>query len=125
MITGNMHDSGKCCVGPDCCCKFDATQSQMLIKSDPKFLKTSNQLQAELGTMHSTILSMLNDRSVSNETIMKSVQKYLEKNKALELRAIEYFISIKPHLIIEQKKQIFCSCTQSICGNNPESKHAQ
>jgi hypothetical protein len=107
-------EAGYCCIGPGCCCKFDSVQSKTLAQSDPNFLKASNTLQLEIANAHRSLVSMLNDPTVPNEKIIGAIQDYLEKSSALEIRAIEYFITIRQHLTAEQRKQIFCWCAQQL-----------
>ena len=111
----NQHlESDKCCVGPGCCCKFEAVQSQKIMQSDPEYLEVSYKLRSELAEARQLLVSTLNDRNIAHQKIILALKDYLEKSNALEIRAIEYFITIRPHLTAEQRKQIFCWCTQSI-----------
>jgi hypothetical protein len=106
----NQTKTGSCCAGPGCCCKFNSGQSQKLAQSDPNFLKACAGSKSETNRIRQSLVSMLNDRSVSDEKIIDAIQDYLERNNILEIRAIEYFIAIRPHLTVEQRKQIFCWC---------------
>ena len=113
-MDSNQTQNGNCCVGPGCCCKFDSVQSEKLAQSDPNFLKTSNALELEIANIRTSLVSMLNDRTVSDEKIVGAIQDYLEKSSTLEIRAIEYFITIRQHLTAEQRKQIFCWCARQL-----------
>jgi hypothetical protein len=107
-------EPGYCCVGPGCCCKFDSAQSKTLAASDPNFLKTTGKLELEIKHSHQSLASMLSDKAIPDERIISAIQGCLEKNNALEIRAVEYFTNIKPHLTAEQQKQIFCWCAAQI-----------
>jgi hypothetical protein len=107
-------ESGSCCVGPGCCCKFDAAQCQTLAQCDPNFIKASIVMESEIAGARASLVSLLNDRTIPDEKIISAIQSYLEKNSTLEIRAIEYFITIRQHLTAEQRKQIFCWCAQTL-----------
>jgi hypothetical protein len=109
--------AGYCCVGPGCCCKFDSVQSQKLAQSDPNFLKASSVLESQMSHLRQSLISMLNNRAVPDERILSAVRDYLEKTTILEIRAVEYLISIKPCLTAEQQKQIFCWCARQLRDN--------
>jgi hypothetical protein len=49
---------------------------------------------------------MLNDRTVPDEKIIGAVQGYLEKSSALEIRAIEYFVTIRTKIRGETRQII-------------------
>ena len=110
----NQTKTSRCCVGPGCCCKFDSTQCQTLAHCDPNFLKVSNALESEIAGARVSLVSMLNDRTVPNEKIIGVIQDCLEKSNLLEIRAIDYFLTIRQHLTAEQRKQIFCWCAQQL-----------
>ena len=108
----NKMDS--CCVGPDCCCKFDSTQSQQISKADPNFLSTSSELRSKMDFIRNSLASMLNDISADESKIISGIEDYLNVDTALEIRAVEYFLTIKPQLTPDQQRQILCSCTSQL-----------